>query len=526
MGALLIHPAAVRLLPLQSSAGDKMVGALRLLQVERGVLAGAETAAVEFWSFFLSPRKVQPLFQEASRRRRRSMALSELSGLLSPSTQAHLASFGTSSTGQSNGFAASLIAFQAICLVVFSAHFETANPTNTSPEHEARVRSYYPMYMDVHVMIFAGFGFLMTYLRKYSLSAVSLNFLVAVMSIQWGIIMVTLVHQFGNGIVHAKVIDVTTLINGDFAAGAVLISFGAILGKVTPTQLIWMTFLEIIFYALNEYVLTDYLKVIDAGGSMVIHTFGAFFGLALSLQMGVPADHEQTHNKSRYTSDIFAMIGTLFLWMYWPSFNAAMVPDDGFRQERAVVNTVFSIAASCASAFAATQLLTSVRKFDMVHLQNATLAGGVAIGSSCDLALSPATCIVIGLLAGFVSVCGYEAASPTLEARINLSDSAGILNLHGMPGVIGGLACAFATMTISDEYYGDSLEQMYEARAFRSAFEQGVIQLFATALTLLSAIASGTIVGWLLKSKHFRQQKLKYEDGEWFHLPEDAEDTV
>jgi len=454
------------------------------------------------------------------------MGLSELSGLLSPSTQMRSSFTSATTVGQSNGFAASLIAFQALCLVIFAVNFETANPTNTSTDVQGRVQHFYPMYMDVHVMIFVGFGFLMTYLRKYSLSAVSLNFLVAVMSIQWGIIMVTLVHQISNGSARAKVIDVTTLINGDFAAGAVLISFGAVLGKVTPTQLIWMTFLEIIAYALNELVLTDYLKVIDAGGSMVIHTFGAFFGLALSLQMGVPAQHEQTHNTSRYTSDIFAMIGTLFLWMYWPSFNAAMVPDDGFRQERAVVNTVFSIVASCASAFAATQLLTTVRKFDMVHLQNATLAGGVAIGSSCDLALSPATCILIGLLAGFVSVCGYEMASPTLEKHIQLSDSAGILNLHGMPGVIGGLACALATMTISDEYYGDGLEQIYEARAYRSAFSQGLVQIVATALTLLSSIAAGTAVGWLLKSKLFRQQKLKYEDGEWFHLPEGAEESV
>lgn len=454
------------------------------------------------------------------------MGISELSGLLSPSTQSRSSFTSVTTVGQSNGFAGSLIAFQALCLVIFAANFETANPTNTSADVQGRVQHFYPMYMDVHVMIFVGFGFLMTYLRKYSLSAVSLNFLVAVMSIQWGIIMVTLVHQISNGSVRAKVIDVTTLINGDFAAGAVLISFGAVLGKVTPTQLIWMTFLEIIAYALNELVLTDYLKVIDAGGSMVIHTFGAFFGLALSLQMGVPAQHEQTHNTSRYTSDIFAMVGTLFLWMYWPSFNAAMVPDDGFRQERAVVNTVFSIAASCASAFAATQLLTTVRKFDMVHLQNATLAGGVAIGSSCDLALSPASCILIGLLAGFVSVCGYEMASPTLEKHIKLSDSAGILNLHGMPGVIGGLACALATMTISDKYYGDGLEQVYEARAYRSAFGQGLVQIVATALTLLSSIAAGTAVGWLLKSKLFRQQKLKYEDGEWFHLPEGAEESV
>lgn len=33
-------------------------------------------------------------------------------------------------------------------------------------------RSNYPLYQDVHVMIFIGFGFLMTYLGKYGFSAV------------------------------------------------------------------------------------------------------------------------------------------------------------------------------------------------------------------------------------------------------------------------------------------------------------------------------------------------------------------
>ena len=40
------------------------------------------------------------------------------------------------------------------------------------------------VFQDVHVMIFIGFGFLMTFLKKYGLSAVSLNMLIAVISIQ------------------------------------------------------------------------------------------------------------------------------------------------------------------------------------------------------------------------------------------------------------------------------------------------------------------------------------------------------
>ena len=42
----------------------------------------------------------------------------------------------------------------------------------------------YPMYQDVHVMIWIGFGFLMTYLRRYGQSSVGLTFLVGVILVQ------------------------------------------------------------------------------------------------------------------------------------------------------------------------------------------------------------------------------------------------------------------------------------------------------------------------------------------------------
>jgi len=45
-----------------------------------------------------------------------------------------------------------------------------------------------------------------------------------------------------------------------------------------------------------------------------------------------------------YTSDIFAMIGTTFLWVYWPSFNSVLA--EGAGGERAILNTFLSLAAA------------------------------------------------------------------------------------------------------------------------------------------------------------------------------------
>ncbi len=60
----------------------------------------------------------------------------------------------------------------------------------------------------------------------------------------------------------------------------------------------------------------------DVGGSTAIHTFGAYFGLSVSYILGrklPPTDRP----KITYISNIFALIGTFFLWLFWPSFNAA-----------------------------------------------------------------------------------------------------------------------------------------------------------------------------------------------------------
>lgn len=70
----------------------------------------------------------------------------------------------------------------------------------------------------------------------------------------------------------------------------------------------------------------------------------------------------------------------MFLWLFWPSFNSAAL--EGDDQQRAIINTLLSISASCVIAFATSALLSKDSKFNMVHVQNSTLAGGVAIGTA------------------------------------------------------------------------------------------------------------------------------------------------
>ena len=68
------------------------------------------------------------------------------------------------------------------------------------------------------------------------------------------------------------------------------------------------------------------------------------------------------------------MVGTLFLWMYWPSFNGALA--NPLAQHRIVINTYLSLAACCVSSCWIARFAKG--KLDMEIVLNATLAGGVA----------------------------------------------------------------------------------------------------------------------------------------------------
>ncbi|NXD80179.1 RHAG protein, partial [Halcyon senegalensis] len=291
-------------------------------------------------------------------------------------------------------------------------------------------------FQDVHVMIFVGFGFLMTFLKKYGFSSVGINMLIAAFGLQWGTLMQGFWHMDEGKIL----VDIRSMINADFSTAAALISFGAVLGKTSPVQMLILTILEITIFACNEHLVTEVFQATDVGASMTIHAFGAYFGLAVTLVLyrpGLKNKHE--NEESTYHSDLFAMIGTLFLWLFWPSFNSAIAPEKMY-QIKAVVNTYYSLAACAVVTFALSSLVDPRGKFSMVLIQNATLAGGVAVGTCADLLIHPFGAMCIGSLAGIISVLGYHFLTPLLASKLNIQDTCGVHNLHGLPGILGGIA--------------------------------------------------------------------------------------
>jgi ammonium transporter Rh len=243
----------------------------------------------------------------------------------------------------------------------------------------------------------------------------------------------------------------------------------------------------------------------DVGGSMTIHMFGAYFGLAASYALGPAKDPSAAKNgEPDKTSDIFAMIGTTILWVFWPSFVGATETGIPENEMRCVINTICALLASTASAFYVSHMLMH-SKFDPVHVANSTLAGGVAIGSAARLDIGPGSAIVVGALAGAVSVVGYVHSTPFLESKFSIQDTCGVGNLHGWPSIIGGLASILFVACDSDAEFLQN-----------GVASQMIRQLLGVIATLTVSITSGYATGMLISDLK-DDATPSYTDDVWWH---------
>ncbi|UJR29823.1 hypothetical protein I4U23_017366 [Adineta vaga] len=428
-----------------------------------------------------------------------------------------------------------LVVFQSVFIVLYAVHAEYgyqhdesesyAKSHNSAPA-EGEVEFYYSFFQDVHVMMFIGFGFLMTFLRRYSFSSVSFNFLVAAFVLEWAILIRGYVFEW-NVDKKSFVVDVKSLLHADFVCASILISFGAVLGKTNPAQLIMMALIEVVIQVWNEYVGLTYFCTYDAGESIYVHVFGAYFGMATSYALQRRRTVESEKESSSYASDIFSMIGTLFLFCFWPSFNAGTAYGDG--RTRAIVNTYVSISASVILTFVVSALVGKGKE-EIIHIQNATLAGGVAVGTVADKNIGLFGAMIIGSVAGTVSTLGYKYLLEKLK-EYHIHDTCGVHNLHGIPGLLSGIAgIVLASMPWRSLYHENLTSQCLGGGVDRSVGTHAGYQCAGLILTLGMAIIGGLGTGIFLRLPIFASpdNDSYFDDSLNWHVPKDfvAEDSA
>ena len=284
--------------------------------------------------------------------------------------------------------------------------------------------------------------------------------------------------------------------------------------------------IECFFYAINAVLVLQVLKCHDVGGALTIHMFGAYFGLAATyfFEPNKAIEDKAERNKGNYMTQMVAMVGTLFLYIYWPSFNAILA--GGITTHYAIVNTLLSISCStCVSCYIA---YVKLGKFEMEVMLNSTLAGGVIMGAAADIiASNPAWVMVAGSIAGAVSACGYLWLNDLCKRKLRLHDTCGVQFLHAIPGVLGAATVCFALLhaeTVFSDAQKQELFSWHYGENARSFGYQSFMNFIGILVTLGIAISSGALFGFLVAGLPMPEEQ--FDDTKHFVHVEFGDDTA
>jgi ammonium transporter Rh len=335
---------------------------------------------------------------------------------------------------------APLLRLAALVLTSLAAPVAILAAEAAAPGGEAlRQVEQYNFSIHILAMLLMGFGFLMVFVRNYGYSALTGTYLV----VGVGLPLYLLLRS--TGLISSEPVaadSIRSVLLAEFACAAALISMGAVLGRLRLYQYAILAALAVPAYMLNEWLVLDgglgfTRGFVDAAGSIVIHAFGAYFGLGLAVALTSP-QQKNLLIESDAISDRFSMLGSMVLWIFWPSFCSAVVPAE--QMPRTVIATLLALCGATLVTFVASSLLRKGR-LSSGDMANAALAGGVSIGATCNQ-VSPLGAFAIGAAAGALCVVGYTWVQPRLQRTLKLVDTCGVHNLHGMPGLFGGLVAA------------------------------------------------------------------------------------
>ncbi|XP_012717561.1 rh blood group, D antigen isoform X2 [Fundulus heteroclitus] len=393
-----------------------------------------------------------------------------------------------------------LLILQAAFIIIAALCFE--NRQTKKPDSESFL-NLYPEFQDVNVIVILGFGFLCTFPVRYGFSGCGFNLLVAVLATQWALILNGIDSWYNTRIIG---IDLKSIITAELCAVSALISIGSVLGKTNPVQLTLIALLEVTGFVLNKWLLQTLLKVRPANSIMLLHVFGALFGLMLTWILSRNAQ-EQGYEKEKFDkkSGLFSMLGAVFLWMFWPSFNSVLADDQA--RLGAVCSTYLALAVSVVTAAALAVLSSPRGTLNPIQMQSCILAGGVAVGVSISVIQQPWEAMALGLAAAAISATGFRYLQTHMLTAFECHDTCTVLSTHGLPGLLGWLAQLVLQIKDCDDH--------------TVAIRFAVFHICVLFVTVSLSLCMGILTAFLLKLNFWRQPQNNkcFEDQAFWEFP-------
>ena len=177
----------------------------------------------------------------------------------------------------------------------------------------------------------------------------------------------------------------------------------------------------------------------DFAGSTIVHSVGAWVGLAGAITIGPRLGKYIKGKAVVIPGHNLAMgaLGVFILWFGWFGFNAgSQLGAAGSENTLAIAHIALVTNLSAAGGAVAAMLFAAFRyKRPSLSLSlNGALAGLVAITAGANV-IAPGGAVVIGLLAGALLVLSVEF----FDQRLKIDDPVGAISVHGICGAFGTL---------------------------------------------------------------------------------------
>jgi len=425
-----------------------------------------------------------------------------------------------------------LIVFEAMMIVLYSifvqfstsgsARFQT-NYNDASINHAGR---FFPLYQDIFVMIFVGFGFLFACFKNFSWSLIGIFFGASAWTIQFTILTSGWWETIFTGRWDLKIsLDISYFTDALNTAGAVIVGLGVILGRLNLGQsIIFATILTLTQSLMTNLVFYSF-QANDIAGGMYIFLFGSVFGLFTSFVLNKRDKSQGKSFSFSRNSILFAWIGSLFLWVFWPSWVAFWAT--GKAALRAVINTILSLTGSCVMSFLISPFL-SKGKLNIKHILFGSITGGVIMCSCADLITQPWAGFLMGCCAGTFALYGLEYVTPKMN-KGRFQDTCGGLFLFGLPGFLSGIVASIFAGISKYHDLGDELYKLYPLsyNNQRPTGHQAGLILAVIVIVIGLAFVAGLFTGWILNSSCFETYVNLFDNKDLFDsVPEDEPDVT
>ncbi|MEA5462524.1 ammonium transporter [Leptothoe sp. PORK10 BA2] len=176
------------------------------------------------------------------------------------------------------------------------------------------------------------------------------------------------------------------------------------------------------------------LGFVDFAGSSVVHSVGAWFGLAVILVVGARQGRYAENGASQRIQGAnltFSVLGAMILWFGWIGFNGGSTLALNDQVPGIIVNTVMAGVAGMITMVALSGLKNKIVEVEL--LINGTLAGLVAVTACCHVINAPLAVVVGGTGAAIATL-----ASQLLD-RWHIDDAVDAFPVHGAAGMWGTL---------------------------------------------------------------------------------------